>query len=89
MLGRGQAQLSWGLSHLLGVVLDAAAAVPDMHPEPSMKSQAVVVHRQSQDLWAALACTAPVQGYGSDAGQNVAHLGLDAGAQAGPTSPGR
>lgn len=78
MLGQGLPQLSWRL------LLDA----PDIHPEPSMKSQAVVVHRRSRDLWAALACTAPVQGCGSDAGQNVARLGLDAGGRAGPISPG-
>ncbi len=80
------AQVSWSLSHLLGALLDGA--VLGMHPEPSGRSQAVVDHRQSRDLWAGQACTAPVQGCEWAAGQNGAHLGLDAGGQAGPTLPG-
>lgn len=86
MLGQGPAQVSWSLSHLFGLLLDGA--VLDTHPEPSERSQAVVVHRQSRDLWAGQACTAPVQGCEWAAGHNGAPLGLDAGGQAGLTSPG-
>lgn len=84
MFGLGPAQVSWSLSHLLGVHLDGV--VLDMRPETLGKSQAVVVHRQSRDLLAGQACTAPVQGCEWAAGQNGAHLGLDAGGQAGLTS---
>lgn len=85
MLGREPAQVSWGLSHLLGVHLDGD--VLDMRLGTLGKSQAVVVHRQSRDLLAGQACTAPVQGCEWAVGQNGAHLGLDAGGQAGLTSP--
>lgn len=84
MLGRGLAQVSW--CHRLVVLLDGTAL--GMHPEPSGRSQAVVVRRQSRDLWAGRACTAPAQGCEWAAGQNCAPLGLDAGGQAGLTSPG-
>lgn len=86
MLGRGPCQVSWSLSHLLEVLLDGA--VLDTHPETSGRSQAGVVHRQSRDLWAGQACTAPAQGCEWAAGQNGVHLGLDAGDQVGPTLPG-
>lgn len=87
MLEWGQGQVSWSLAHLPEVLLDGA--VLEMHPEPSGRNQAVAVHRQSQDLWAGQAYNALVQGCGWAAGQNGAHLGLDAGGQAAPTSPGR
>lgn len=87
MPGWGQALVSWSSAHLPELLLDSA--VLDMHPEPLGRIRAVAVHRQSLDLWAELACTAPVQGCGWAAGQNGVHLGLDAGGQAGPTSPAR
>lgn len=85
MLGWGPTQVSWSLNHL-GVLLDGA--VLDKHPETLGRSQAVVVHRRSRDLWVGQACTALVQGCEWAAGRNGAHLGLDAGGQAGLTSPG-
>lgn len=84
MFGWGPAQVSWNLSHLLGAHLDGV--VLDMRLETLGKSQAVVAHRQSRDLSAGQACTAPAQGCGWAVGQNGAHLGLGAGGQAGPTS---
>lgn len=87
MLAQEPAQVSWSLSHLLGVLLDGA--VLDMHPEPLGRSQAVVVHRQSRDLWAGQAYSAPVKGCEWVADQNGGHLEPDAGDRAGPTSPGR
>lgn len=64
------------------------AAVLDMAPVPLERSQAVAGHKQSQDLWAERACTAPARGCEWAAGQNCAHQGLDAGVQAEPTSLG-
>lgn len=84
MPGQELAQVSWRLS--FGVLLDGV--VLDIHRETSGRSPAVVVHMQSQDLWAVQACTAPVWGCEWAAGQNGAHLELDAGGQAGLTSPG-
>ena len=84
MPGQDLAQVSWRLG--FGVLLDVA--VLGTHRETSGRSPAVVVHMQSQDLWAGQAYTAPVRGCEWAAGQNGDHLGLDAGGQAGPTSPG-
>lgn len=87
MFGWEQGQVSLSLGYLLGVLPDSA--VVDMHPEPLGRSQAVAAHRQSQDLLAGQACTAPVKGCEWAAGQNGDPLGLDAGDLAGLTLPGR
>lgn len=78
------AQVSWNLHHPLGEYLDDV--FPDMGHETLGKSQAEAVHRQSQALLAGQACTALEQGCEWAAGHNDAHLGLDAGGQAGLTS---
>jgi len=83
MHGPGPGQVSWSLFHLLGVLLDVA-----VHDVPLVRSQAAAVHKQSQDLWAGQACTAPVRDCGLAVGRNDAQPELDAGGQAGPTSPG-